>query len=207
MTATVRIPELRVTAHRSSLAALVTALVCLGCTAPAAQESHVPSETPTATASPSASATVTPTPSATSEPSATQAPAFAFEPPDGMLPPDSIVVVVVDALQLRAEPGLAAAETGLAFAGDQFRVAGWFGPVVRDGLDWYRLGPAIGGDLDAWAASGSGAGSFLEVVPPSCPTGDPDSATLIGMASEWDRLACFGDRSLTLEATLGCGIL
>ncbi len=50
-----RMWELRVTAHRRSLAVLATALVCIGCTAPAAQVSQAPSDT-AATASPSASA-------------------------------------------------------------------------------------------------------------------------------------------------------
>lgn len=199
-----RIPELRVTAYR--LAVLATALVCIGCTTPGTQESQALSDPPSATASASASATATSTPADTSEPSATPAPTLAFEPPEGLLPPNSIVVAVVDQLQLRDGPGLDADVTGLALAGEQFMVSGWFGPVVRDGLDWYRLRPAVGGDLDAWAAAGSGADRYLEVVEPSCPSGDPDTPTLIDMAIEWDRLACFGDRPLTLEGTLGCGV-
>lgn len=198
-----RIPELRVTAYRRSLAILATALVFVGCAAPATQESQSPSDPPAVTASASASATAAQ--SASSEPVAAPTPTLAFEPPDGILPPNSIVVVIVDALQLRAGPGLAAAETGLAFAGDQFSVAGWFGPVERDGVGWYRLGPAIGGDLDAWAAAGSGADRYLELVPTVCPSGDPDLTTLINMGT-WDRLACFGDRSITLEGTFGCGV-
>jgi hypothetical protein len=30
--------------------------------------------------------------------------------------------------------------------------------------------------------------------------------TLINMSSDWDRLACFGDRSFSLEGTFGCGV-
>ena len=119
-----RIPELRVTTSRRSLPLLATTLVCIGCTAPAAQESQAPSDTPVVTASASATATAMPTPSATSEPSPTPAPTLAFEPPDGILPPNSIVAVVVDELQLRAGPGLAAAVTGLASAGERFAVTG-----------------------------------------------------------------------------------
>jgi len=131
---------------------------------------------------------------------------LAFEAPDGFLPPNSIVTVVVDQLQLRDEPGLGAPIEGTASKGDRFSVAGWFGPVTRDGLDWYRLGPATVGDLDAWAAAGSGADRYLELVRPNCPSGNPDLATLINMDSEWDRLACLGDRSFSLEGTFGCGI-
>ena len=134
------------------------------------------------------------------------APPLAFEAPDGILPPNSIIAVVADGLQLRSEPGLAAPVTGLASTGDQFQVQGWFGPVERDGLDWYRLGSSTVGDLDEWAAAGSGADQYLELVPPDCPVGDPDLATVINMGSDWDRLACFGDRSLTFEGTFGCGV-
>ena len=191
---------------RGSVGALVVALVLAGCAAPAALESQVPSDTPAAPASASPSPTALPTPSATSDTSATPSASLALEAPDGILPPDSTVVVVVDELQLRAGPGLAEDVTGVAVAGDQFSVPWWgFGPVVRDGLDWYRVGPAIGGDLDAWAAAGSGTDHYFEVVAPSCPSGDPDLAMLINMASAWDRLACFGDRSITLEGTYGCG--
>jgi hypothetical protein len=197
-------PELRVTVHRRPLAVLAVALVCIGCAAPAAQVSGTPSDPAAATPSASGSATAAPTPSATAEASATAAPALAFEAPDDFLPPNSIVVAVVDNLQLRTGPGLAAGMQGLAMAGDRFSVSSLSGPVMRDGLDWYRLGPAIGGDLDAWAAAGSGDDRYLEVVPPECPAGNPDAATLISMNS-WERLACFGDRSLTFEATLGCG--
>jgi hypothetical protein len=198
-----RTPELRVTTSARSLALLATALVCIGCTAPAAQQSQVPSDTAAVSASASASTTAVPTPSATSEPSATPAPTLAFEPPDDILPPNSIVVVLVNELQLRGGPGLSAAVVGTASAGSRFFVLDVFGPVVADGLDWYRLTTA--GDSVLWAAAGSGADRFLEVVPPDCPAAAPDLATLINMLNEWDRLACFGDRSLTLEGTFGCG--
>ena len=185
-------------------------LICIGCTSPAAQESQQLTATQSAAQSPDPSP-LQPSPEGSSaQPSpdvdATSAPAVGFEAPDGFLPPNSIVEVVVDRLQLREEPGLAGLVEGVATKGDQFSVAGWFGPIRRDGFDWYRLGPATVGDLDAWAAAGSGTDRYLEVVPPSCPSGDPDTATLINMATEWDRLACFGDRALTLEGTFGCGI-
>lgn len=194
-----------------AIGTLMTGLVMAGCSAPAAQESQIPSESAAATPSVPASATGTPssaalTPTAPSDPTATPAPPLAFEAPDGFLPPNSIVTVVVDQLQLRTEPGLAASVQGTALRGERFSLAGWFGPETRDGLDWYRLGPATVGDLDAWAAAGAGEDRYLELVPPSCPSGNPGLETLINMASAWDRLACFGDRSLSLEGTFGCGI-
>jgi len=201
-------PQLRTIRPRGSLALIAAVLVCVGCAAPASHQSQVPSvsaaasDTASLSASPAAS---TPTPTlapSTSEPTA--APTLAFEAPDGFLPPNSIVEVVVDQLQLRDEPGLAGPVEGMASRGDHFSVAGWFGPVTRDGLDWYRLGPATVGDLDAWAAAGSGADRYLELVPPDCPSAEPELATLVDMASDWDRLACFGDRQLTIEGTYGC---
>ena len=176
-------------------------LLITGC---AAQVAEAPSATAAATSSARASASEAPT-SAQPTPTASSAPTLAFEPPDGILPPNSIVRVVVDTLQLRTEPGLGAPVEGTALKRDRLSVAGWSGPVRRDGLDWYRLGPATVGDLDAWAAAGSGADSYLEVVRPECPVVDPDLSILISMGS-WDRLACFDDRSLTLEGTFGCGV-
>lgn len=202
----VRAPGLRATARRS-LSLLTAALLVAGCVAPAAQVNQSASASAVASPSPSATPTTAPaTPSPTLEPTPVPSQALGFQAPDGILPPNSIVVVAVDGLQLRAEPGLSAAVTGAAVAGDRFKVQGWFGPVERDGLQWYRLGPATVGDLDAWAAAGSGADRYLEVVPPSCPSGDPDLATVINVGNEWDRLACFGDRSLTLEGTFSCGV-
>ena len=203
----VRAPGLRATARRS-LSLLAAAVIAAGCVAPAAQVSQGASaSTAVATSSPSATPTApqaTPTP--TPEPTPASSQAIGFQAPDGILPPDSIVVVVVDALQTRDGPGLDAAVTGFGGAGQRYRVTGWFGPVERDGLEWYRLGPATAGDIDEWAAAGSGNDPYLQVVPPTCPSGDPDLAALINMGSGWDRLACFGDRSLTLEGTFSCGV-
>jgi hypothetical protein len=196
----VRAPGLRATARRS-LSLLAAAVFAAGCVAPAAQLSQDPSSS---AAEATSSASATPTAPTTSHTPVSSG-SLGFEAPDGILPPNSIVVVLVDGLQLRDGPGLAAAVTGLASGGDQFKVSQWFGPVERDGIDWYRLGPAIGGDLDAWAAAGSGTDRYLEVVPPDCPSADPDFATLIDLANEWDRLACFDDRSWNLEGTFGCG--
>ena len=191
-----------------AIGTLLTGLVMAGCAAPAAQESLAPPPRATPSVRPSASGTppsVAPTPTATFGPTAAPAQSLAFEAPDGFLPPNSLVTVVVDQLQLRTEPGLAASVQGTAVRGERFSVAAYFGPVVRDGLDWYKLRPATVGDLDAWAAAGSGEDRYLEVVAPICPAG-PDLATLINeIPNDWDRLACFGDRSLTLEGTYGCG--
>ena len=108
-------------------------------------------------------------------------------------------MVVVDALQIRAEPGLNATVHATARAGEEFLVID--GPEVVDGLDWYRL--FLIPDAVTWAAAGSGADRYLELVQPDCPEADPDLAAVVLM-TPWERLACFGDRSLTFEGTFGC---
>lgn len=181
-------------------------MITAGCAVPAVQVSQDSSSTESA---PSAIASASPTPSAPTattspsiQPTPALAPALAFEAPDDTLPPASIVVVVVDVLQLRGGPGLSAAVVGTAPRGTHFYLLHVFGPVLADGLDWYRLTTA--GDSVLWAAAGSGADRYLEVVPPECPAGEPDLATLVSMLNDWDRLSCFGDRSLTVEGTYGC---
>ena len=54
-----------------------------------------------------------------------------------------------------------------------------------------------------WAVVGNGTENFVEPVAPRCPTGDPDLAALDKML-EYEHLACFGDRSITVEGTFGC---
>jgi hypothetical protein len=198
---TVRTLELRATALRRGLLVLAIALVGTGCAAPAAQESQVPSDTPAVTPSASVSATAMPTQSATPEPSATPAPSLGYEAPEGILPPGSRVVVVVDLLQLRGEPGLDRPVVGTAPLGAEY-FAIFPGPMLVDGISWARL-LALEGGFSAWAASGSGADRYLELVPPECPPADPDLETLTTMP-EWDLLACFGNRPLTVEGTYGC---
>jgi hypothetical protein len=193
-------PELRGIARRS-LGFLAVAVVTSSCAAPAAQVSQGPSDSPTVTASASASATAAPTPSSTPEPTPVPSQSLAFEAPDDILPPGSRVVVLVDELQLRAEPSLAGAVVAVAPAGAEYFVI-LPGPVVADGLDWNML-LALEGGFSAWAASGSGSDRYLELVPPNCPAADPDLAVLARML-EWDRLSCLGDRSLTIEGTYAC---
>ena len=108
--------------------------------------------------------------------------------------------MVADALQLRTDPGLGGRVFHTASAGDVFHVVDGSGPRVVDGLDWYRLTAGID---PFWAAAGSGADRYLELLPPDCPRAEPDLQATILMAA-WDRLACFGDRSLTFEGTYGC---
>jgi len=166
-----------------------------------ATPSATPAQTSLASARPSASPT--PTESSASEPTGTPAPSLDYEAPEGILPPGSRVVVVVDLLQLRDKPGIDGPVVGTAPLGAQY-FAIFPGPMQVDGISWARL-LALEGGYSAWAASGSGADRYLELVPPECPSADPDLATLATMLA-WDRLACFGNRSLTIEGTYGCPV-
>ncbi len=165
---------------------------------PAGLASPVPSASTDASASPTDEASPY---AASVEPSMTPVPPV-FEAPDDILPPGSMVDVVVDGLQIRAEPGLNATVLFTAQAGSRFYVYP-YGPVVLDGLHWYRLGTM--GDAVLWAAAGSATEQYLELAPVACPAADPDLATVIDMSNDWDRLACFGDRPLTFTGTYGCG--
>ena len=183
-----------------SLVAVGLAIAVFSGAPPAADVSPIPS----ASVSPSAPPTDEPRPSPTpAEPSGTTQP-LAFGAPDGILPPGSRVEVVVDALQLRAEPGLGATVVGTASAGEEFLVVWVNGPVAVDGMGWYRLAtPTIEAIL--WAAAGSGPDHYLELLPPRCEGGEPDVAALVRI-TDWERLACFGDRPLTITGTYGCPV-
>src|SRR4029079_3288342 len=110
-------------------------------------------------------------------------------------------VVIVDALQVRDGAGLdapvldtLAADTVVALA------RGWIGPVTVDGIDWYHV--TYDGESEGTVAAGVGADRYLELLPPRCEDGDPDLAAV--RVTEWERLACFGNRSLTVTGTYGC---
>ena len=57
---------------------------------------------------------------------------------------------------------------------------------------------------DTEAASPSASASASVTSSPRCPDSEPDLAFLISMTG-WERLACFGDRPMTVVGTYGCG--
>jgi hypothetical protein len=191
----------RASGLRRSLGVLAATLVLAGCGAPAPPQS--PAARASAAATPLTSSTPTSTSSPTPQPSAPPRPTLAFEIPADVLPPLSLVVTSMDGLQLRLQPGLTARAVVTARAGARFRVANWHGPIRVDGLDWYQLTTAE--DSVLWAPIGAGGDAYLELVPPRCPAGDPDLATLAHL-TEWERLACFDDRSVTVVGTYGSPI-
>jgi hypothetical protein len=157
-----------------------------------------PSTEPSASATPSAAARATPT----SEPTATTVPTPAFMAPDDILPPRSRAAVTLDGLRVREQPGLNAAVVDTLPAGTVIDVTGWWGPIVVDGIDWYSVF-YDGRRKSGYAAAGSDGNRYLELLPPRCEDGEPDLAALLRI-TEWEQLACFGDRSLTVTGTYGC---
>jgi len=165
-----------------------------------------PSATSSGEASESAASTPTseaPAPSATSSPSSTPGPTPAFEAPDDILPPGSRAVVSLDGLRIRNAPGLDAGVYDTLAADIVVEVDGW-GPTVVDGIDWYWV-VQRDGSLAGYAAAGSGEDRYLELLPPRCQVGEPDLAALVRLMP-WERLACFGDRLITVTGTYGCPV-
>jgi len=77
------------------------------------------------------------------------------------------------------------------------------GSIAVDGLDWYAV--VYHGDLGGYVAAGADGNRYLELAPPRCEEGDPDLQALVRLTA-WERLACFGNRSLTVTGTFGCPV-
>jgi len=158
------------------------------------------SNEPSPSSVPSPSAEITPSP----EPSATPVPTPGFEAPAGILPPNSLAVVVVDALHVRSEPRLDADVLATLPADTVVELSlGWIGPIAVDGIDWYAV--VYSGDFGGYVAAGADGVRYLELAQPRCDEGEPDLAAVV-LITAWERLACFGDRSLTFTGTYGCPV-
>jgi hypothetical protein len=174
-------------------------------------------------AEPSAAASAGPsTPPGSAEPSADVAPEPVVDPPDGILPPGSVARVLVDGLRVREEPTTGAALVTTLANGELVAIGHGYlmpdlGPRGADGFIWYpvrSLGidelPPVGSppfEVSAdigWVAASDSTTPFLELVPPRCTDAEPTLALLQSLV-EWERLACYGDRSITIEGVYGCG--
>lgn len=160
-------------------------------------------------------------PSEEPAPSENPGPAPVVEAPDGVLPPGAYVRVLVESLRVREGPTIGASEV-LVLPRGAVVLLGYsafhpgFGPVEADGFTWYPVTvfednqPAVPGTFPndesvlGWAAVDDGTDAFVELVAPRCAEGDPDLALLESLG-EWERLACYGNRSLTIDGVLGCG--
>ena len=95
-------------------------------------------------------------------------------------------------------------------------IADW-GPVEADGLTWYPVRPFTADTLpdvpapiqDAeeefgWVAAADDNQPLIELVDPRCTDAEPTLEVLQSL-EPWERLACYGNETLTIEGTFGCG--
>jgi hypothetical protein len=140
--------------------------------------------------------------------------------PEGVLPPGIVVRVMVDGLRIHdhalldSDVRYVVNEGDLLIIGPSFGYKA-FGPEINDGFVWHPV-RVLRGDLPApggqpiehvavgWVAIGDGENQWLEPVAPRC-TDDEPTLQLLSSLTEWERFACFGDRAITLEGTMGCG--
>ena len=169
----------------------------------------------TATPTPTAIPVATPSPAATPVPTETPA---ALDP----LKVDSIAVVVTNDLVVRSKPGTDAGSekrSPLLNAGQDVYVLA--GPVAASGYQWYEVDPTMGagtyfapGDNppSGWVAAASREGvPWLLPKRGVCADRDlPEEFWELADLHPTVGLACFGDRPMTFEATLGtyetCGL-
>ena len=123
---------------------------------------------------------------------------------------DSLVEVLVTDLVVRSVPGIDPPSTILASpmrAPDRAFVVD--GPVPASGYDWYLVAPLDRADGTrghfGWIARASREGeAWVRSIEPRCPT-TADLAGILGL-QPLERLACYGDETLTLTApSLSCG--
>ena len=214
------------------IAAIAGVLLALVLTRAPATGSGDPS--PTASRSPSAPASPSEEPALSEEPAPSEAPSPPAEPsaeedpyvdpvvadPEGVFPPGGVVRVTADALRVRGNHFLSSPETVTVARGDLLVVAptfavSAFGPATEDGYTWYPVGvlgldelPAPGGAAvevvkSGWVAIGDGETEWLELIAPRC-TDDEPTLQHLSSLTEWERLACYGDRQITFEGVLGC---
>ena len=181
---------------------------------PSEQPSDAPSDEPAPTDAPSAPA------SPSDEPESPYLDPVVANP-EGVLPPGGVVRVLVDGLRVREHAMVDSAERMALGRGDLLVVGPTFGYRgigwnESDGYTWYPAGvlgidelPRPGGQPVefvevGWIAVGDGQTPWVELVDPRC-TDDEPTLEHLSSLTEWERLACYGDRQLTFEGVLGCG--
>ena len=174
-------------------ALLVAALAAGAVVGGAFDPQRITSEaTPMPSASVATAASESGAPSATAEPSPPAAPALAYTAPAGVVPPAALVRAT-EAFDLRAWPSTDAEVIGEVAGGTELSSGE---TLLVDDRPWLRLATNTGylnGYLELDEQH-----SQVEVLPVACPTAEP-ALEIIGRMSDWERLACFGDRELTIE--------
>jgi len=187
---------------RGWLAIVVAILGACGPATSPTPSGSASAEPPSPTAAPSspaaASATAAPSASATAEPGTG-------------LAVDSLIEVLVTDLVVRSHPGIDPPSTILAdrlTAPDRAFVVD--GPVEAAGYEWHLVAPLMRADSSrgpfGWIARASREGEeWVRGVSAPCPAEPVDLAGVLAL-QPLERLACFGNDSLTLTApVITCG--
>jgi hypothetical protein len=173
----------------------------------------------------SAAASAAPPTGSGSAPPASQAPSAAaptpppavVAAPEGILPVGASVDVTADSLRIREAPATTSPIVTSVSSGESLYLVTdptALGPVETGGFVWYLVhyapgfhdwpaAPPEGTLLTGWVAAGSATESYLALAPAGCPLGDVDISVLYTL-TPWERLACLGDRQITVEGTFGC---
>jgi len=190
-------------------------------TSPSESPSPSASGSPLASESPPKSPEVSEEPSEEPAPSEEPGPTPVVVAPDGVLPPGSVARIVVDGLNVRMEPSTDA-DAAFTLVRDDLVLLGYsslnssFGPIESDGFSWYPVGALGVTELPepgnapfesedfGWLAVSDGTNDFVDLVAPRCTDAEP-TLELIQSLTEWERLSCYGNQSITIEGTYGCG--
>ena len=179
---------------------------------PGASGSAVAASTEPGASAPSGTSSATPAASSAPTP-----PPPTIAAPAGILPIGSSVVITADELRLRQAPATSAPIVTTANAGEEMFLvtnATALGPVETGGFVWYLAlyqpgyhdwptNPPGDPPLSGWVAAGTDSESYVELTPAACPVGEVGITTLYTL-TPWERLACIGDRQITIEGTYGC---
>ena len=206
---------------RRSLGSALGAVLLVACAAPSGESPGVPSgvtsaapsaaQTPNSSIEPATSAPAGPV-LPTTEPTG---PSWTPRPAEALLL-ESIVSVSVDRLNVRAKPTIESKSLGVVKKGE-FLYVDSFGPFSHDGYTWYHAGfvgrageaPVFGANVrgpqgvGGWIAVAKGDSPYVKRLRPRCPS-VIDTASLQYMLGS-ERLACFGDNTIELTGTFGCG--
>jgi hypothetical protein len=167
--------------------------------------------TPPATPSVAAAASEDASPPASAAPSTASSAAATAPVEPVVIQTDTLIEIIVTDLIVRSAPGVDPAGStilaGRLTTADRAYVVA--GPVDASGYAWYQVGPLLRPDGSSapfgWIAAASREGeAWVRRIEPSCPA----AAELAGVLDlqPLERLACFGDRSLTLTGPqVACG--
>ena len=190
---------------RLKLFAVLGGFVLAGCQAGTPSSSPDASPAPSLEASAAASDSTSASESSVASPDASAT--IDRSTTGGILPPDSIAIVMVEGLRVRDKASLTGKVLASFAKGTRVLISGnpsSLGPVVADGYEWYvvvhrdvETDPST--EILGYAAAGAAATPFMATARPRC----EDAARVYFTA--YEQLACYGNGSLTLEGTYGCG--